>query len=345
MRLGMGYRKYQRQIIAFVITAVLITASGCGQGDKGQSAPQQQAATAAPQQPEGQGTAVKIYRPDADGEFVLGYDDTVSEVTGDALVGKLIEKGVLDKEVSLNHIEEKQNAKKKLLLLDFNQAFQDQLSASGSAGERNLIASVTNTFLDAFSADKVKYTVDGKPLEGGHRDYSQAQKKYDVAEETYVDATIQEDGKKKTIEVKRVAVDGGLAFNYDAKNFRFIQNKKKNTFRLESKKKTADGNPLAYLRLEPCERSLEEEIGSMMSQNPNGQYVKTDSVQIGEDGSIFCGRILCDPDKGDGYDRTFYILRCDTIWIWKMEVASSQDSLSARLQATLDSMKFIRERQ
>ena len=55
-----------------------------------------------------------------------------------------------------------------VLELDFNQAFAELLCSMGSSGEYIIVGAMVNSFLDAFGAARLMFTVDGEILETGH---------------------------------------------------------------------------------------------------------------------------------------------------------------------------------
>ena len=51
------------------------------------------------------------------------------------------------------------------------EGFADIMNQMGSSGELMIVGSVTNTFLNAFKAEKLYFTVDGEVFESGHTIY------------------------------------------------------------------------------------------------------------------------------------------------------------------------------
>ena len=93
------------------------------------------------------------------------YEDTaVPEISCGTVLSALIEAGVLPDSVSINSF----TSEGMQLNIDFNQAFYDYLCTMGTAGERMLIGSVVNTFLNAFEAESVFLTSEGEIMESGH---------------------------------------------------------------------------------------------------------------------------------------------------------------------------------
>ena len=97
-----------------------------------------------------------------------GFETTtvfMDQLVPQLIVEKLIEHGVLDAAITLRSLEHKDNT----LHLDFTQDFLDQLNTMGTAGERMMIGSVVNTFLNAYPEAKSVYiTANGEIMESGH---------------------------------------------------------------------------------------------------------------------------------------------------------------------------------
>ena len=132
------------------------------------SEPEVQMATVPETQPEV--LTITIYHGNANAD---GFETTEFEVEAmntDVLVEKLIEVGALNEDVVLGSMQFKDGG----LVLNFNDAFADQLNTMGTSGERMMVGSVVNTFLTAFNkVDKVSILVSGEVLESGHVVYDE----------------------------------------------------------------------------------------------------------------------------------------------------------------------------
>ena len=108
-----------------------------------------------------------IYVPNdnADGFHVLTVD--TADISAETVLAELKARGVLPDAVAINRF----NIEQGLITLDFNQAFADVVCSMGTSGELMIVGSVVNTFLDAFQAETVYFTVDGQILESGHTIY------------------------------------------------------------------------------------------------------------------------------------------------------------------------------
>ena len=113
---------------------------------------------------------ITIYHGNANAD---GFETTEFEVEAmntDILVEKLIEVGALNEDVVLGSMQFKDGG----LVLNFNDAFADQLNTMGTSGERMMVGSVVNTFLTAFNkVDKVSILVGGQIVESGHVIYDE----------------------------------------------------------------------------------------------------------------------------------------------------------------------------
>lgn len=105
-----------------------------------------------------------IYLPN---ENVDGFDiETVetTQITPESVLLELKHRGVLPETVAINGFE----AKGMQLQIDFNQPFADLICSMGTSGELMITGSVVNTYLSAFQAESVSFTIDGEILESGH---------------------------------------------------------------------------------------------------------------------------------------------------------------------------------
>ena len=105
-----------------------------------------------------------LYHGDANAEFFLSEQVQVPEITENVVVEQLISAGVLKAGVAVNSISMDGTQ----LILDFNQDFADLVCSMGTSGEYIIIGSTVNTFLSAFHAESLLFTVNGEVLESGH---------------------------------------------------------------------------------------------------------------------------------------------------------------------------------
>ena len=113
---------------------------------------------------------VTIYHGNANADGFETTEFEVEEINTDVLMEKLIEAGVLNGDVVLGGMKFQDGG----IVLNFNDAFGNQLNTMGTAGERMMVGSVVNTFLTAFDkVDKVSILVSGQIFESGHVVYDE----------------------------------------------------------------------------------------------------------------------------------------------------------------------------
>ena len=106
----------------------------------------------------------RLYHSDENAENFLYEEVQVPEINETVVTQQLIAAGVLPEGTAVNSFA----AVGSQLNIDFNDAFLTQLNSMGTSGERMLVGSVVNTFLSAYGAHSVFFTVDGQTVESGH---------------------------------------------------------------------------------------------------------------------------------------------------------------------------------
>lgn len=106
----------------------------------------------------------RLYLPNdnADGFDIRDIDTTV--ITAESVLKELQDRGALPETVAINSF----GSEGTQLNIDFNRAFGDLVCSMGTAGELMITGSVVNTYLSAFQAESVFFTVEGEILESGH---------------------------------------------------------------------------------------------------------------------------------------------------------------------------------
>ena len=108
-----------------------------------------------------------IYVPNENANGFVVESISTEEISEATVLAELKKHNVLTEDVSINSF----NVENNLITIDFNQAFADIVCSMGTSGEMMVLGSVVNTFLDAFQAESVYFTVDGEILESGHAIY------------------------------------------------------------------------------------------------------------------------------------------------------------------------------
>ena len=105
-----------------------------------------------------------LYIPNDDAETFTEVTIETDQISADHVLTALQKYDVLPENVALNAF----GSSGTQLTMDFNRPFGDLISSTGTSGERMITGSVFNTFLNAFQAESIVFTVEGEILESGH---------------------------------------------------------------------------------------------------------------------------------------------------------------------------------
>jgi len=108
-----------------------------------------------------------IYVPNDNADGFDAVTINTEDISAESVLAELKNRNVLPNAVSINSFYMDNG----LIRMDFNQAFANAVCSMGTSGEQMIVGSVVNTFLDAFQAESVYFTVDGQILESGHTIY------------------------------------------------------------------------------------------------------------------------------------------------------------------------------
>jgi len=142
--------------------------------------PQPAPETAAPQKPEAEEGSnappvsdeeklfVQLYHGDENYENIISKEVEIDELSPQLLMDMLFQEGVFSQSVSVNSFTvDNYN----IIHLDLSEQFGDMLKSTGTTGEFVMVGSLVNTFLSAFEADGLCFTLEGEILETGHSIY------------------------------------------------------------------------------------------------------------------------------------------------------------------------------
>ena len=117
-----------------------------------------------------------IWHSDDTAEHFRAYAAEVTEISPEVVTAALTDQVLRDGSAVVSVTEDGSAVR-----ADMNEAFSRQVNAMGTSGEYMLIGSLVNTLLDAYGADTVLITVDGRPLETGHNIYDGPLGRYEDA--------------------------------------------------------------------------------------------------------------------------------------------------------------------
>lgn len=113
---------------------------------------------------EEQKTTTNIYYIDYESGDTLEEEVEFGTLDADALWAKLQEKGIVPEESSVLGFVQNGD----VLELDVDSDFGDHIRQQGSTGEHEIMKCVVNTYLDGFSAQKIKITEEGMEFASSH---------------------------------------------------------------------------------------------------------------------------------------------------------------------------------
>lgn len=93
------------------------------------------------------------------------------DIKPELIVSHLAKHNIVSIGTKVNQFDIVMEDGKSILSLDFSKAFGEYIGTMGSSGEAVIMAAITGTFLEAYAADAIRITVEGKTLETGHRIY------------------------------------------------------------------------------------------------------------------------------------------------------------------------------
>ena len=106
-----------------------------------------------------------LYLPNENADGFITRTVQTSAITAESVLAELQQGGALPADgITINAFGSEGDQ----LNIDFNQAFADAVNAMGTSGEYMIVGSVVNTFLNAFQARSLTFTVEGQILESGH---------------------------------------------------------------------------------------------------------------------------------------------------------------------------------
>ena len=105
-----------------------------------------------------------VYLPNDNADGFVVHTVESSQIDGGSVLATLQAYGVLPETVVINDF----SSRGEELHIDFNEVFGQLVSSTGTSGERMIVGSVVNTYLSAFQAGSLSFTVNGEILESGH---------------------------------------------------------------------------------------------------------------------------------------------------------------------------------
>ncbi|MDE6663390.1 MAG: GerMN domain-containing protein [Lachnospiraceae bacterium] len=97
----------------------------------------------------------------------------MEQLTAENIISALAGHNIVPIGTKVNAFEAEEKDKGKALQLDLDKAFREYLKTMNNESEKIILASITATFLEAYDAESIMITVDGKVLETNHAVYEE----------------------------------------------------------------------------------------------------------------------------------------------------------------------------
>lgn len=257
----MKHARLTRLTTGALAAALAVSLVGCGAGNQTPSA-SSAPATASTTATTARKTQIQLYYADAQCDFLQTRTVELNELTPETLLQVLQANGMLDKDVKMQNwlaTDRDDPYRDTVLTLDLSKAFQDQLSAN-AATEHTILASLVNTFLDAYRATEITLTADGKPLEAKTVQTSEPFTYMNLALTPTFQTEATIDGKQETLTLTWASAMG-CAIGYDA-----------NILKLDP---TSSVAPLAFRGIDQTDVTFTV----MLSSTPAAQLVEESKQQ------------------------------------------------------------------
>ena len=108
-----------------------------------------------------------LYLPNESADGFIQKETSTSDLDHNGILLLLMLNGVVNEGVAANACSKNGTQ----LNLDLNQAFLDQLMTMDASGEKMLVGSIVNTFLNAYDCETVLLTVGGQAFNSGSTTY------------------------------------------------------------------------------------------------------------------------------------------------------------------------------
>lgn len=118
-------------------------------------------------------TDVMIYYGNSASDKLNTEISTMEQVTADNLIGALLKHNIVSLGTKVNSFEEEEKDGIKTLRLDLSKTFYEYLKTMTKEGENIIMCSLAATFIEAYDADEIAITVEGKTLTTNHATYEE----------------------------------------------------------------------------------------------------------------------------------------------------------------------------
>lgn len=116
---------------------------------------------------------VTIYYGNGASHMLSSEMTAMEQVTAENLIDALLKHNIVSLGTKVNSFEEEETDGVKQLHLDLSKTFREYLKTMTQEGEKIIMSSVAATFLEAYDAEEIVITVEGKVLETEYASYEE----------------------------------------------------------------------------------------------------------------------------------------------------------------------------
>ncbi len=116
---------------------------------------------------------ITIFSPNENVDGLIKTKMEIDELKESFILDELIQMKVVLEGTRINKFEKREENAKVCLIVDFNDKLADLLYSCGTSGEYVVMASIVNTYLEAYDAESFEFTINGEVFESGHIIYDE----------------------------------------------------------------------------------------------------------------------------------------------------------------------------
>lgn len=116
---------------------------------------------------------ITIFSPNENVDGLISEQTEIAELNESLVLDELIQAKVVLEGTEIHKFEKRKEKDKIYLTVDFNDKLADLLYSCGTSGEYVIMASIVNTYLEAYDAESLEFTVNEQIFESGHVIYDE----------------------------------------------------------------------------------------------------------------------------------------------------------------------------
>lgn len=159
--------------IMLIAIVVVISFAGCNIGNSPTGTTENGAGQIEDKTEEDKAYVITIFSPNENVDGLIAEQTEIAELNESLVLDELIQMKVVLEGTRINKFEKREDNDKVCLIVDFNDKLADLLYSCGTSGEYVVMASIVNTYLEAYDAESFEFTINGEVFESGHIIYDE----------------------------------------------------------------------------------------------------------------------------------------------------------------------------